>query len=157
MNVRSVLILVCCVLLCVVSPAQGKTKTHAPPGNSGVDEYLEVVPGGGGDRPARKLKGSTGRLSPKSRADLRAFGPEGRATAYLAERTADPAPGGRAVRAGKSLEGAGTAGDGSDDGRVAAALSRIAGLGAGFTSLLLLMLVGGVVLAVRRGRTPSEP
>ena len=38
--------------LVVAAPAAAQDEVIAPPGNSGVEEYLEVVPGAGGDKPA---------------------------------------------------------------------------------------------------------
>lgn len=89
--------------------AQG---TNAPPGNSGVREYLEVVPGPGGDSPAGDGKhgGDEGRIRgrgaplPRATGDaLRSQGADGAAAAESAERSA---PGGVRGNGGRgSLSG----------------------------------------------------
>src|SRR3954454_15342395 len=81
--------LLCIAALCAPSAASAKVKTHAPPGNSGVDEYLEVVPDGGGNRPVPKVKGGTGNgLSGKTRKKLQSYGRDGQSVARLAGVTA---------------------------------------------------------------------
>src|SRR3954447_233623 len=77
-------------LVCAPAPAMAKkVKTHAPPGNSGVDEYLEVVPDGGGNRPARQLKGGPGghALGGQTRSKLRSYGQDGQSVSHLADTT----------------------------------------------------------------------
>jgi hypothetical protein len=44
-------ITVLCGALALPSAALAKSTTYAPPGNSGVDQYLETVPGSGGGHP----------------------------------------------------------------------------------------------------------
>jgi hypothetical protein len=58
MMVRPSIIVVCIGLLALPAPALA-ADTHAPPGNSEVGEYLETVPGAGGNTPTR------GRRAPK--------------------------------------------------------------------------------------------
>src|SRR3954470_4824238 len=85
--------LLCIAALCAPSAASAKTKTHAPPGNSGVDEYLEVVPDGGGNRPLRQPKRGAGHaLSGQTRNKLRSYGQDGRSVSRLADDTASNAP-----------------------------------------------------------------
>ena len=43
--------------LALAAPAIAQDEVIAPPGNSGVEEYLEVVPGAGGDKPANPSSG----------------------------------------------------------------------------------------------------
>jgi len=45
------------VVLVLAASAMAQDEVIAPPGNSGVEEYLEVVPGAGGDKPANGDKG----------------------------------------------------------------------------------------------------
>jgi hypothetical protein len=80
------LALLCFALLAAAAQAQ---TTNAPPGNSGVDEYLESVPGSTGNTPSRdggsnSSPGAT--LSAAARKSLAAQGPDGKAAAALAEK-----------------------------------------------------------------------
>jgi hypothetical protein len=178
---KRLLALACLLSLCVAAPALAKNKIHAPPGNSGVEEYLEVVPGGGGNKPA-KSKGSNGALSGKARRALGAYGKDGQAAANLAAATADTSSGGRSRsgrrgatpgtgrgakgdRAAKRLAALAAAdkGSGSGDGGVLSSLERAAstvlggaGLGVGLPILLLAVLAGAVVLGMRRRSRSSE-
>jgi hypothetical protein len=96
-----VLLLVCAIL---VPPAAAASRGRTPPGNSGVGEYLEVTPGGGGDEPVPRSQkpAPTGRLSPRARRGLAGQGAGGIAAARAAERTgvapARPGSTGSAVR-----------------------------------------------------------
>lgn len=169
---KAVLILACVALLSPAAPAMAKTKTQAPPGNSGVEEYLEVVPGGGGNRPSGSLKRSKRALSPKARGALRSYGRDGQAASNLASVTADDSSprggkGGKGGRAGQAAAlgaAARTAGesDSGDDGGVIGALKRVwsqlggDGLGAGLPILLFATLAGAVLLTLRRRQRSSE-
>jgi len=84
MRTRKTVVLVLLAVLSLAAPAAAQ-QVNAPPGNSGVDEYLETVPGAGGNRPSTS---DTDRspLSPGARAELERQGPDGRAAAELAER-----------------------------------------------------------------------
>jgi hypothetical protein len=172
--IKLTLTLACLVLACAPTSALAKNTTHAPPGNSGVQEYLEVVPGGGGNRPAAKLKRSPHALNGKARGALGSYGRDGRAAANLAEVTSDPAgrggsgSGRSGTKGGKSAGGKNGAASlsakdsGSGDSGVLGALKRVAtriggdGLGVGLPLLLLVVLVGGVLLARRRRGQSSE-
>lgn len=71
-------------VLMLAAPA-GAQQNNAPPGNSGVDEYLETVPGASGNRPTtRDSDGSP--LPAGARAKLQRQGSDGDAAAQLAER-----------------------------------------------------------------------
>jgi hypothetical protein len=143
----------CVALLCASAPALGKTKTHAPPGNSGVDEYLEVVPDGGGGRPVGKPKNGAGHaLSPKARSSLRSYGRDGQATAGLAEATATKRSAKRMTPG--SLDAGGS--NSSDSGVLAAIKRVVASAGAGFIGLLLAVLASGTVLGLRRRRSSDS-
>lgn len=65
--------------LAPVAQAQG---TNAPPGNSGLDQYLETVPNASGSHPP-KQRGKTGSasspLTPRQRKGLESMGADGRA------------------------------------------------------------------------------
>lgn len=75
-----------------LTPRAAQARTTAPPGNSGIDEYVEAVPDADGDRPASGGGGgagsnstggggSGGGLSPGAREGLESQGADGRATA----------------------------------------------------------------------------
>lgn len=64
----------------------GAQQVNAPPGNAGVDEYLETVPEAGGNRPATRDSGGS-RLSAGTRQRLAREGSDGRAAADLAARS----------------------------------------------------------------------
>src|SRR3954451_23629522 len=71
--------------------AQG---TIAPPGASGVDEYLETVPTDAGNQPLNGRKPSGHALTRKQVAALARLGPDGKAAAVLADSTGPSRPSG---------------------------------------------------------------
>ncbi len=78
-------------VLVLAAPAMAQDEVIAPPGNSGVEEYLEVVPGAGGDKPANGAKGgNTAAPSPAAALGsgnakaLEAKGSDGKAAAAAA-------------------------------------------------------------------------
>jgi hypothetical protein len=167
------IVLVSVALVCVSAPAalaQGG-QVVAPPGNSGVEEYLEIVPGTGGDRAAgghgqaNSLPSDAGQAAPHAvlgkeavRA-LRRLGADGRAAARLAMANAPPMTSGD--KAGKQAEkrsGTGgskpTAADGGG-GRAEAVAGALAGNGGGMGLAFPLVLLGAMaaalgLLAIRR-------
>lgn len=105
--------------LALAAPA-GAQETNAPPGNSGVDEYLESVPEAGGNRPTNRDPGRSP-LSAATRARLEQQGTDGRAAADLAERTEpgkqlSPGPAVARDDGGGALGALGRAAGGSDEG-----------------------------------------
>jgi hypothetical protein len=144
----------CIAVLCSPAPALARSgKTHAPPGNSGVDEYLEVVPEGGGNRPASGGGGRSAQpLSRKQQNALRAYGRDGKAVARLARSTA-PARDRRARSRSRSLGAA--AADSPDSGAFAAIKRTVSALGGGFLVFFLMVLAGGLVFGLRRRQRPS--
>src|SRR4051812_29459136 len=78
--------------------------TNAPPGNSGIGQYLEVVPSASGSKPTKGAKPQGSALSQSQRNQLAKSGAEGAALAAVVNQTSPPASGG-----GK---GGGTAGSG---------------------------------------------
>ena len=148
-SLRLTLALVAALLL--AAPAGTLARgTLAPPGNSGIDEYLETIPKAGGNQPPRRPGDGTGRagLPPAQRGRLDRLGRDGRALAGLVEST-----GPRTVRrrlpeaTGSSpLDKAIDALGGSDDGD---------GLGMLLPAILLAALLGTVALVLKRRRTAS--
>jgi hypothetical protein len=134
----------------LAGPAVAKDKKHAPPGNSGVDEYTEVVPDGGGARPpSRRDRGRV--LSGQERQKLAAQGSQGRQAARLAELTGEPARKPRNSSGSQSARLAATESKSGDSGLVAA-IKRL-GAGVGLPILLLVVLGGGLLVAVLRRRS----
>jgi hypothetical protein len=134
-------------LLALAAPAAAQGQI-VPPGNSGVDQYQESVPGVGGNRPSGPNGGSaagTGaasgqsRISPKTAQSLDKLGPDGKGTAAVAAATA-PGP----------SQGSRSSGSIGDSGP---------GMGVALPIILALALAGAlaVVLMRRRGRTPPGP
>lgn len=161
---RLALALVCAlVAFAGMVPAAQAQDQIAPPGNAGIDEYLETVPGGDGNRPLDR--GVDDGLSPAARRRLERLGEDGRAAADLA--AAGPRSASRSR--GNSAEGGnGNGGDAVEEaGRrdrangglgsaVAAPLTGDGGMGALFPALLAATLLGGVALLVARRRRPSD-
>src|SRR5207245_928625 len=96
-------------------------QTNAPPGNSGVGEYLETVPGAGGNTPIGKHGGGRsnatlgrgGALSPAAQRALDALGPDGKAAAGVAQQTA---PGAATPGSGGAAGGGGSGAGGGSNG-----------------------------------------
>lgn len=86
---RVLVVLAGCALL--VPAAAFAQQTVAPPGNSSIDEYLETVPGAGGNH--RPGAGGT-KLSPHAQKALDALGADGKAAAAATQVTASPKHGG---------------------------------------------------------------
>lgn len=147
--------------LLAAAPALAQDKTVAPPGNSGVDEYLEVVPGAGGDTPASGggtggSGGSSGSQTPsstlgsKTATQLEQLGTDGKKAAQLA---AAGAPTDRAtarkqaksdVLGSEAQQGKSIASDGGD--RVGTIATALSGEGGGM-GLLFPLLLGGTLAA----------
>ena len=141
--------------LLAAAPALAQDKTVAPPGNSGVDEYLEVVPGAGGDKPASSGGSGSSQtpsaaLGSKTATQLEQLGADGKKAAQLA---AAGAPTDRAtarkqakgdVLGSETEQGKSIAGDG--DGRVGTIATALSGEGGGM-GLLFPLLLGGTLAA----------
>ncbi len=95
------------VVLGLAATASAKTRvTVAPPGDSGISQYAEVVPTGAGGSPPRPGGGPGGGgqasvLSPTQRSQLDALGPNGRTLESVVDATA-PQTFGIAVAGGAS-------------------------------------------------------
>lgn len=95
--------------LALPTGALAKSTTYAPPGNSGVDQYLETVPtgggghatsgpastgggggGGGGSNPSGGASATSSALSAGTAKRLAAQGAAGRAVKRLVKQTAPP-------------------------------------------------------------------
>jgi hypothetical protein len=97
MKARS-LLTVC--LMALALPAGALGASCAPPGNSGVDQYFETVPGAGCNQPpSGGHHGSRGSLSAATRRQLAAQGAAGQAVARLVSSTG---PGGVEASSGSN-------------------------------------------------------
>src|SRR5207248_7775644 len=86
MRLRPLLLTI--LALGAASPAAAQTTKVAPPGNSGVDEYLETVPTAGGGKASGSAGGGHHQLPASVRRALSAQGADGRAALTSAEATA---------------------------------------------------------------------
>jgi hypothetical protein len=167
---RGVFLGVVLTLLLLPGAALAKNRTYAPPGNSGVNQYVENVPTGGGNRPASSVHpgtgvpgGGGGGSGPISGSTQRSFdhnGAAGRAAVALAEATA---PG--SVPKQRRTSGGSSAG-GTSPGSAASAQgfsplrslfktftgSASGGLGALLPIILVVTALGAMMLAVLRRR-----
>jgi hypothetical protein len=143
-------------LVALAVPATATAQQVVPPGNSGVDQYKESIPGVGGNRPAgpdgEGASGGSGgsgstsgtgargkaTISPRTAQSLEKLGPDGQAAGALAEAT-DP-----------SRSSGSPSSDSSDTGP---------GMGWVLLVILALTLAGalGVLLMRRRGGAPPGP
>lgn len=173
------------LVLALASPAvaSAKTKTIAPPGNSGIGQYVESVPTASGGRPTGTVHrgggsqgsgggipgggsggsgpGSGSAVSASTTRALGAQGADGAAAASLARATA---PSSRSHGTGSSKTtgsrpnstAANAPQTGSPTSSVFKALtgsSTGGGLGPVLPVVLIVSLLGGAVLALRRRRT----
>lgn len=88
---RFALALVLALALLSPGASAAAQEVNAPPGNAGIDQYLETVPSSEGETPSGGVKtpqtGDQGPvLTPRQRRALAAQGPDGVAAATLAER-----------------------------------------------------------------------
>lgn len=157
------------VALIVSAPAVARPRTIAPPGNSGVSQYVESIPTAAGGRPTSTItpsgggggggRGGSSALSPANQAALVRQGSDGVQAAALARATAP------AKTAAASHRGAVTgvrphapvaAGSGpSPATALVKALTGSAsggGLGPLLPVILVVSAVGAGLLALRRRR-----
>jgi hypothetical protein len=161
-----ILIALVALALALASPAMAQSpKTNAPPGNSAIDEYLETIPGAGGDSHPGSQGGDGGQHTDAAQQKLARMGPDGRALARLVAATAP-------ARAGTDRTHRGSDQSGPSDRSVAlslsgaragspvgAALAAAVGRddGGGLGLLLPAILLGslaGVIMAVVLRRRP---
>jgi hypothetical protein len=171
--------LVLAILLAFPAWAQARVHTIAPPGNSGVSQYLETIPTAGGGQPTNSVHplaggvgaggsggpGSTGgnggsgavvNIAPSTQRALAKKGPDGVAAAALAQATA-PRGGSsnasdRGAAAASSAPAASTDDGSSPTASVFKALTGSTG-GGGAGPLLPIVLIGSVLAAAGLGLT----
>ena len=139
-------IVITSLLLALALPATAAAQS-VPPGNSGIDQYQESIPGVGGNKPTNG-PGATGsggdapsvqtQISPSTVRKLDKLGPAGKETAAAAAATAQSAP-----------NHSNTTSSGNSD----------PGMGWVLPVILALALAAalGIVLMRRRGGAPPGP
>jgi hypothetical protein len=169
------------LLLALALPASApaKNRTYAPPGNSGVNQYVESVPTAGGKKPANSVHagggsgggggGSSSSIPASTQQQFARQGAAGRAAIALAQATA-PSGGSASARTGR--HGSGRSGNGATTGsaspgtapRTAAGFSPVSsllktftgstagGLGALLPIILVVSAVGAMAMAIFRRR-----
>jgi hypothetical protein len=175
-SLLGLLVGVALVAALAAAPAQAKncgTHTVAPPGNSGVNQYVEHVPTACGDKPSNKVQGgvgggggaggaggsgSGGGISASTARQLAKLGAAGQAAAAFAKATS-PGHAGKNGRGSASVSSASTGDSGSSpiSSLVRALTGSSSGGGLGtFLPILLIASViglGGIALLRRRRAT----
>ena len=162
---RQLLSVALCVgLLASCAPAALAQGTNAPPGNSGIDQYLETVPEAGGNRPRRDGDGAS-RLPARTVQRLKKAGADGKAVAELVASTGTARSGCQAspsersgTKSGAKRDPGASGGSSSPPsssvpGTIAAPTvsgSGSGGLGIVLPLLLALSAFGAVFFALRR-------
>jgi hypothetical protein len=150
---RLVAVAVIAMLAC---PAGAAAQGALPPGDSGVDEYVEGVPGPKGSVPSGSVGKGKDRgdkaLPPGVVRQLEALGEDGRAAAELAEATAPSRAdraGARKARDGEAGGSSGSAGGGNDSGgsAIAEVVGKMVGGGEGGMGLALPLILLVTVLS----------
>ena len=126
------------------------SKTIAPPGNSGVGQYVEVIPGSGGPAPVGSSPNHGPVLSASARHRLEASGPAGKAVASFVQQTGTPRAKHVPTRHGAPTAGHGTPLPGATS--VRAAGSAGGGLGWGLPAALGAIVLAGLGLLIVRRR-----
>jgi hypothetical protein len=147
------------------APAADPPRSIAPPGNSGVDEYRETVPGDDGDHPTNpgnhpsngrdglSVRGGGSSHQPVTatqRHQLERLGPDGRTLAAVVDATSPPTTHKR-----RSIAGSGRS-PVIPVVEVAFGRDGSGGLGALLPAVLLVSALGVVVLRWRRHRRPPS-
>lgn len=143
------ILLVAVAVLALAAAASAKTRvTVAPPGDSGISQYAEVVPTGAGGSPPRPGAGPggggpAGVLSASQRSQLGALGPNGRTLEAVVDATA-PQTFGISVAGGATTRSGGRSGTswGSDVGDRGAGAGATPDLHAASASSPVSMLLG---------------
>ena len=133
-------------------------KTIAPPGDSAVSQYVEVVPTAAGGTPAGSGAPQTGALTPAQRQALAQAGQQGQNLAAIVEATAPPAarrstgkPGQTGAPAGTAAAPAANLSAGGAPSSAALLAAAVTGGGNGGLGVFLpgIMLAGVVAVIAR--------
>lgn len=147
--------------LCLLPSSAAARHVIAPPGNAGVEQYVEVVPGAEGNEPVDAHSGKGDAISQSTQRHLEALGPEGKADASFAKATGsskgrrDEGKG----HSGKHAAGGGRTAKGGDSGTTGtpnagqpAQTAAGGGIGIGLPlalALIALLALGGGLLRRR--------
>lgn len=146
--------------LCLLPSSAAARHVIAPPGNAGVEQYVEVVPGAEGNEPVDAHSGKGDAISQSTQRHLEALGPEGKADASFAKATGSSKghPAGK-EKGGKHAVGGGRAAKGGDGGTTGtpnagqpAQTAAGGGIGIGLPlalALIALLALGGGLLRRR--------
>jgi hypothetical protein len=152
-------------ILLLPAPPASASRAIAPPGNAGVGQYVEVVPGAGGSTPVGAPSSHGPVLSAAERRRLEAAGGSGKALASFVQRTgvahskgssSKSTDGHSAGRSGNAAQGAAGASSRSLPTAVADRATRSAGgggLGWGLPVALVAVALAAAAIAVVRRRT----
>jgi hypothetical protein len=163
--VRRVSTTIALVALALAVPAGAQAQD-----NSALDEYLETIPGAGGDNPSSGQDGGSGGggdpLPAETSASLESQGPAGAAAAAVAEATAPERRGGAGGSGERERRGSEDGGSGGGGGLPAvdevvdnvAGGSDSDGLGIVFPIVLGAALLAAIAFVlIRRRGGPGEP
>jgi hypothetical protein len=161
---RAVTVISAVLLLMLPAAAQAK-HVIAPPGNSGIDEYVPSLPSASGNHPVGGAGKGTSPLSAKTRRQLASLGAAGRAAERLAAATGTGRHRAKS-KSGSNGEGGGapvgTAADPRGKSRGKATVDaatkgfQVGGLGTGLPIILGITGLGAVLLGLRRRGTPPS-
>ena len=147
---RRLAALIACLLGLTVPAVSAQAQT-APPGNSGIDEYVETAPSASGGRSTRGESGGGGApgaaatLPGDTRRALEAQGADGKRLAELLEsEAANPRSSGAPRRSSAPLAD----GDGGDSAFEAIVQTATSGSSDGMGIVLPLILVGSLLLVL---------
>lgn len=136
-------------ILLTAVPAASAQDTNAPPGNSGVDQYLESVPSGSGNTSSNGV--AAAKPTPASKQVARALRSRGSAGAQLERLVASTSPTKPNQRgSSKGSGGADKLSSAGDSSAVKATAAAATGSGGGM-GLWLAVLLGIVALAALVG------
>ena len=133
-------------LLMLPATAMAKPPVLAPPGQSAISQYVEVVPNDMGGTPTRPAGAPTGALTSGQRRQLNGLGTDGRTLAAVVDATAQPPVSGSVetranLRAGQAERRTGSTGTATS--RSGLSGGQLSGPGARSTASLLLSAAGG--------------
>jgi hypothetical protein len=146
-NMRLQPLLLTVLALGIAAPAPAQSTKVAPPGNSGVDEYLETVPTAGGGKSSGSSSGGGHQLPASVRRALSAQGADGRAALASAEATA-PGSKGAGTHGGAAKPDAGDVREPSGESLPSAIAHALTGEGQGGMGIWLPLLLIGSALAI---------
>jgi hypothetical protein len=157
-RVNSYATLLVATLLLGAPASAGASRVIAPPGNSGVGQYVEVVPTAGGGTPLGSHHPGQGAALPASTVKrLNGLGPDGKALAAFAQQTGTPRIRGHrtALPGSKASSPAGPQVLPPASPLRASAPAAVGGLGAGLPIALGAIALAAAAVAVGRRMRPA--